>query len=140
MLLSIDPGADCGWALFLDGKLWKCGLRQMPAEWPAPITRLVVERPHTGITRARKKDIITLALRAGEVAGIWSYILRIAPEYLEPARWKGSLSKEQSHGLTKRKMRPEELAVFQSCCKELAESKHHNVLDAIGIGFYILRR
>lgn len=140
MLLTIDPGADCGWALWLGGELYQCGFRKMPATWPEPIARVVVERPHTGKTRARKKDVITLAIRAGEVGGIWSYITGIVPEYVEPNRWKGSQSKEISHRIIKAKLRPAELKKFQSDCKGMAESKRHNVLDAIGIGLYVLKR
>jgi hypothetical protein len=63
MLLAIDPGADCGWALFKEGVLVQCGFRQMPATGWEAITRIVIERPHTAQTKARKKDIITLAIR-----------------------------------------------------------------------------
>ena len=151
MLLSIDPGADLGWALFdpnaqpnprprftHQGLLVACGFRQFPSTWPAKITRLVVERPHTGQTRARKKDVITLALRAGEVAGIWSYITGIVPEYFEPATWKGSISKTISVARTRAKLYPEELRLIAGL--KLPKAKEHNVLDAIGIGLYILRR
>lgn len=140
MLLTIDPGADCGWALWRGKELYQCGFQKMPSTWPEPIARVVVERPHTGQTRARKRDIITLALRAGEVAGIWSYIAGIVPEYLEPNRWKGSMTKTISHDVVKGKLSPVELKQFQSDCKGLAEGKRHNVLDAIGIGLYVLKR
>lgn len=138
-LLTIDPGKDLGWALWQGGELAACGLGTFPGDC-ADIDRLVVERPHTGHTRARKQDVITLAIRAGEVAGIMSFLTGVPPEYLEPNRWKGSQSKEISARVTQSKLRPQELALFEEACRGIAEGKRHNVLDAIGIGLYVLKR
>jgi hypothetical protein len=138
MLLTIDPGADAGWALFdlSTKRLVQCGLRKMPTTWPKPIRRIVIERPHTAKTRARKKDIITLAVRAGELGGIWSYITGVVPEYIEPNRWKGSQTKDVSHRVTKSKLTLPETKLTLG----FPASTAHNVLDAIGIGLYVVKR
>lgn len=105
----------------------------MPSEWPKPIKRIVVERPHTGRTRARARDIVTLAIRAGEVGGIWSYITGVAPEYIEPGKWKGQLKKSLANKITKAKLSQREK-------KLLGKNVRHDVLDAIGIGLFSLGR
>jgi hypothetical protein len=140
MLLAIDSGANLGWALFSENKsLVACGLKQMPDPdtLPAPITRIVVEKPHAGKTRARAKDILTLAVRAGEVGGIWSYITGVTPEYIEPQRWKGQLPKKRCNEIVEAKLTPQEM-IFLNKIKPA--SAKHNVLDAIGIGLFIAGR
>lgn len=138
MLLAIDSGANTGWALFDSaGALRACGLKVMPDEWPEPITRIVVERPHTGRTHARAKDIITLAIRAGEVGGIWSYITGVTPEYIEPSRWKGQVPKKRMNEIVEAKLTPQELKLLNNIRPKSAQ---HNVLDAIGIGLFLVGR
>ena len=148
MLLAVDSGRDCGWALFSlppkgqplsGGALVACGLRDFLhyTHWPAPVTRIVVERQHPGRTRARVKDIITLAIRAGEVGGLLHYLTGVQPEYIEPNRWKGQLPKKRCNEIVEGLLRPEELAILN---KIKAKGTKHNVLDAIGIGLFLLLR
>lgn len=143
MILSIDSGNNTGWALFdpMTRQLLACGLRskasQLPESWQAPLTRVVIERPHTGKTRARAKDILTLAIRAGEVGGLLRYLSGIEPEYIEPNRWKGQLKKEISNKMVERKLNPEEAKLLNNIKPKSAQ---HNVLDAIGIGLFIVGR
>lgn len=138
MLLAIDPGADCGWALFdqTTKRLIQCGLRKMPdlsKEQLGRIRALVVERPHAGQGKASKKDIITLSIRAGELAGIWSYLTGVVPQYVEPQRWGGGVHKNIKNDRVLARLFPEELII-------LGPKKNHNVLDAIGIGLWKIRR
>jgi len=142
MLLTIDSGADLGWALFDPHTrlLAQCGFRNYPKTFIQPLTRLVIEKPHTGNTGARKKDVITLAVRAGEVGGLLRYLTKVEPEYITPNAWKGSTPKKISVERTRAKLCMRELSVLELNCGKLSLTKEHNVLDAIGIGLYALKR
>lgn len=134
-VLAIDSGGDWAWAYVAGGVLRGCGLRALPDPIP-PCTRLVIERPHTGVARASKKDLITLAIRAGEVGGVLRRLTGIEPEYIEPQRWKGSVDKKVMNARVRAKLKPEELAHLVG----LSKTKEHNVLDAIGIALYCVQR
>lgn len=136
MLLAIDSGKNTGWALFTkEGQLHSCGLKNVPGQAPGgqSITRVIIERPHTGRGRARARDIITLAIRAGEVGGVLRLQLGVEPEYIEPGRWKGQLKKKRTKEIAKEKLSPAELKIIGGGAK-------HDVWDAVGIGLYSVGR
>lgn len=140
MLVAIDPGANQGWALFdLDGRLVRCGLGAPPAA-----TYGVVERPviyPRGQQRARPRDIITLALRAGETAGALRAAGACVVEYVEPRVWKrGAIKKAVSHRRIRAKLTAAELRVVAAGSKGLSASKKLDVLDAVGIGLFTVGR
>lgn len=150
MILAIDSGANLGWAIFEDGKLLGCGLcrtteglhglaKEMifPPGGKTHIRRLIIERPHAGKTRARARDILTLAIRAGECGGVLRYTLGVEPEYIEPQTWKGQMPKTVCNRAVERKLSPEELRVLENIRPKSAK---HNVLDAVGIGLHALGR
>jgi hypothetical protein len=135
--LGVDPGADQGWALFdLDGRLIACGLGDVPR---GDVFGAVIERPviyPRGKQKARPRDVITLAIRAGETGGK----LRAAGvevEYVEPRTWKrGALRKSVSDSRIRAKLSAEEKKVLLAGCKGLCKTKAHNVVDAVGIGLF----
>lgn len=145
MLLAIDPGADTGWSLFDEpGRLVACGLgdpRDSGHVRAAKIRKLIVERPHQH-GRARPKDLITLALRAGRWAGVFGFKDEDV-DYIEPMVWKGTRNKDQTKPLILAKLAPyEEVIVKQAIAtggpkgRAMAEGKQHNMLDGIGIGLH----
>lgn len=126
-----------GWALFDEkGQLQGCGLRHLPPELP-PLKKIMIERPHTGRTRARARDILTLAIRAGEVGGVLRYLTGIEPEYIEPGKWKRQLPKKRCNDIVEAKLSPQEKSLLNKI-KPL--SAKHNVLDAVGIGLFLVGR
>jgi hypothetical protein len=145
MLLAIDPGADMGWARFDHGRLVGCGvggdLDGLDRCLWRP-TRVVLERPMIyphGRQKARPRDVITLALRAGERAGLYGLRYNVEPEYFEPDEWKGgSISKEAHHPRVWKRLADEEKRVASLAGQLVPEKKHHNMLDAIGIGLFAL--
>jgi hypothetical protein len=153
MILAIDSGANLGWARFDPQKkeMEACGLgakpiqrlfEPQPSDYPdrlytRNITRIVIERPHTGRSRARARDIITLAVRAGEVGGVLRYLLKVEPEYIEPVRWKGSMEKKICNRAVEAKLLPQEIQILNKCGNK---STRHNILDAIGIGLFCVGR
>jgi hypothetical protein len=141
MLAAIDPGEDQGWSVFDDdSRLVACGLGPLPARYT--IQRAVVEKPMIypgGRQRANPADVITLAVRAGEAGGT----LRLGGAevtYVEPARWKGSVSKDISHARIWAKLAPSEQTVVATSCRNLAPGKRHNVMDAVGLGLFAAGR
>lgn len=147
-LLAIDPGTATGWARFNDtGRLEACGLndraldasvtRVIPA---LGVTRAVIERPHSAKTLAPVKDIITLAIRAGEWGGTIRSSLGVEPEYIEPASWKGSLDKNKCQARVWARLTPDERALTDKAGSGIAPSKRHNMMDAIGIGLVAVGR
>ncbi len=142
MLLAIDPGADTGWARFdvATCRLEGCGLG---AAAPGPTSRVIVERPMIypgGRQKARPADVIKLATRAGEAAGLYARTAGIEPEYVEPHAWKGSVDKNISHARIWAKLTPAEQAIVSDAARGVAPSKRHNILDAVGIGLWGIGR
>lgn len=135
MLLAVDSGGNTGWALFDPSSkvLVACGLNKFPDRWEVPITRVVIERPHTGQTQARKRDIITLAIRAGEVGGVMRLLTGVEPEYIEPQKWKGQLPKKRCNDIVEARLSEPEKRLLNNIKPKGAK---HNVLDAIGIGLF----
>lgn len=142
MLLALDPGACTGWAFFTDtGQLQSCGLDNPP--YVGPTTRVVIERPHPHKTRAPVRDIITLAVRAGQLGGRYlSQGCQI--EYVEPGTWMGGAVKPDINqarieaALTDadRRVVPHE---GPRRLGGIPKSDRHNLIDAIGIGLWALR-
>lgn len=139
MILTIDSGGSTGWALFDPStkELVDCGLNKLPTIFQPPVTRIIIERPHAGKTRARARDILTLAIRAGEAGGLLRYLTNVEPEYIEPQRWKGQLPKKRCNELVEAKLFIQEKSLLNKI-KPL--SAKHNVLDAVGIGLYAVGR
>lgn len=149
-LLAIDPGAKAGHALFRHGALTYAGLGfPADADIPADAT-VVVERPciYPGRRqKARPRDIITLALTAGQIAGVLM-ARGLEVRYVEPAEWKGgAIGKEVSHARIKRRLTEDEHAVLEAAIatggyrgKRMAPTRQLDLLDAIGIGLWAIGR
>lgn len=144
MLLAIDPGADSGWALFENSTLRKAGLGAPALIKNAPLEKVVVERPMIypgGRQKARPRDVITLALKAGEVAGAWRSATGCDITYHEPDEWKGgAISKDMHQPRIWAALRDEEQEILSQACKGKAAGKRHNIIDAVGIGLYAVGR
>ena len=142
MLLSIDPGADAGWARFSDaGKLVACGLNEGAIH--AGTSRAVIERPMIypgGRQKARPADVITLAVRAGEWGGRVESFLSITPEYVEPSTWKGQVPKDVHQLRIWARLAPDEQELVATAGRGVSASKRHNIVDAVGIGLWALGR
>lgn len=137
MLLAIDPGTDLGWALFgPDRRLSRCGFGTPPREG---FEEAVIERPKIypqGRQKANPKDVITLALTAGEFGGRCKDA-NATVRYVEPDEWKGgSIPKEIHQPRIWAKLTDAEKSVLDVACKGMAPSKRHNVVDAVGIGLW----
>lgn len=149
MLLAIDPGQDTGWATFLDGQLSSCGLG------PPPVLRatcVVIEKPQVYRGRASKgdpNDLISLAILVGQYTE--RYASRGVPvDHVIPHTWKGSLPPGVCLSRIVEALTWSERAVLDTVISPLArkplgpdtleEGKRHNVIDAVGIGLWSMKR
>lgn len=150
-ILAFDPGALTGWALFelrtgakpRDAILVACGLKSPQAPMPAPqqaIEKVYSERPkYYPHSKVPARDLITLAIRAGECMG--PYLLAGADvHYYEPWEWKGSIDKKIHHPRLWGALSPNEQELVGMSLKGIAPSKRNNVMDGIGIGLFALGR
>lgn len=132
VVISIDPGTDSGWALF-DGLLQGCGLGQSPVAGDV----LVIERPQVYPDhKANPDDLITLAIDVGRRAALARCKTTI---YIRPRQWKGQVPKTIHNARVLAMLKPEETRTFLSLTQNVG-TKIHNVIDAIGLGLWYLRK
>jgi hypothetical protein len=139
-LLAIDPGAKTGWALFarVDGwRLQAAGIASPnDRTWPGlkKIDQIVIEapirpNPHT----PRPADILTLSRTIG------MYLERFhenAIELVDPHTWKGSVPKEIFTRRIEAALSPADRETCARLKFTYAASTVHNMLDAIGLGYW----
>lgn len=144
MLLTIDPGAKSGWAIFDNGVLVACGRDAPPPEWLEGVTHAVIEFPviYPHGKTANPNDIVKLAWTAGEQAGLLM-AHGIEVRTVEPRAWKGTLDKDVCCRRVWRRLQDHEAAVAAKWQPEdegkVKDAKTH-VLDAIGIGLNAVGR
>lgn len=145
MLLAIDPGTVTGWALFTSAKrLLACGLNDPSAcRWhvPSAFSKVVIERPkiYPGGRTKNPNDVLSVAINAGEWAGRYKH-QGCEIEYVEPSGWKGQTPKEIQHRRDWARLSLEEQDVVSAAGKSMPASKRHNMLDAVGIGLWAVRK
>jgi hypothetical protein len=142
MLLSIDPGADTGWALFEEtGRLSDCGLGEPSAYMHMlRVWDLIIEQPIVyPRAKSRPNDLITLALCAGELKGRLHREGRRA-EYVKPFEWKGQVPKKKHQPRIWAVLDEREHALLLRETGKVLEGEGHNIVDAVGIGLWRLGR
>lgn len=170
MLLAIDPGKQVGgYAIFDEtGTLIEAGvLRFKDSEEEAATLghgfacqvttlgyastwkRVMIERMEL---RRQKLEAVNDIIRLTELSGIFAGAFRAtcgiednlgAPEisYIEANRWTQGRDKAQNHPrIVARLRRDGELTAMHDALRGLAKQNHKEVLDAIGIGLWTLRR
>lgn len=151
MLLAIDPGADSGWAIFIDGRLSNCGLWSTgtpKGEYTRPsilvFDEVLIESPRLRPRGEKNPNaILLLARRAGEWGGRYA---SSPVKYITPNEWKKSTPDVISTQRTKNALDVDESRIVEWVFsrlpgkKGLAESRRHNVYDAIGIGLWAVKR
>jgi hypothetical protein len=152
-ILAIDPGLRfCGVAIGSGDKLEACALIASPdktnrsgAAWGAmaravrdwadaqgPFYRVRCETPmqyqfgHHGGKKVDPDDILQIQGVVGALSALYNNV-----ETLYPYQWKGQLPKEVGYNRVRSKLSEEELAILDAA--KCAESKRHNIGDAVGI-------
>ena len=159
-VLTVDPGKrSLAWALWWAGNMPK-SLRDVgyigrtlrdvgyiewkdATEFETPLHSLrlfVAARPDLVVVevpciypRERVKapnDLIDLAVVAGACATLGP--LRL----VRPAEWKGQTPKEICNARTRASLSAAEVKVLDGRLAGIAKSKHHHVLDAVGMGLW----
>jgi hypothetical protein len=143
-MLCIDPGNCSGLALFHGGRLVWCGDYAADpsgppfAHLPIGASHVLIERPTIyplDKMRGDPNDLIKVALTAGRWAEAAARIGCVV-EYVEPRTWKGQTPKE----IHNRRVTAQLDAREQTVIPQLPATRLHNVIDAIGLGLWKLRR
>lgn len=153
LLLTIDPGATMGWALFLGGKLiasghctkkafyvWQLSPQAIRAGCVLPPLPEDVEGAHLlgempvfysqgqGKRKSKPNDLIKLGIILGEYVQLYRRKVDVV-EFVTAQEWKGSVDKEICHNRAIRVLDPDE---------QMPEN--HNARDAVVMGLWKLGR
>lgn len=154
MLVSLDPGKKgAGVAIFEDhvlsaaffatGSDWDrtawSAWNYIRVNYPAEVWRqadVVIEIMHYNERQTKKvNDLIAVAHMAGAFAGYMGEHANLIKK--KPYQWKGGLPKSVVTERVKKRLSHEERSRIEMPRRQ---SLHHNVWEAVGIGFRYLRR
>jgi len=150
-IVAVDPGAhSIAWAAFEETRLRGCDFdeagdrQELAGKIHQRMSRLlrdgfqaVIELPQIYDQRRWRgdpNDLVMVAVTVGMVA----QVMNGRAELVHPHDWKGSRSKEIDHPVTLGLLDETELHILESV--KVLKSKHHNILDAIGIGLWKVGR
>ena len=95
-MISIDPGARTGWAVWRDGTLVACGACAPQSLPLGPYDECVIEWPRERRGgHASVASLVTLGAHAGEALG---RIGATSPRRVDPSEWKGQVPKPERGG------------------------------------------
>lgn len=146
-MVCIDPGTQCaGYATFSeeDKAMISCGVfrgndwMDTAARVPdfGKVDKLVIEDPRVyPITNVDPNNLMILAKAVGAIV---ANVKAIHTKLVTPSRWKKSVPKKIHQKRILRGMTPEETQILENCL--CPKSLKHNVIDAVGIGLWELRR
>lgn len=134
-LISYDPGEWAGFAFWRQAILISCGKGEATG---ADYCACELPRIYPmGKSRARPNDLIKLAATAGRLTAPWPEDKLI---WVPPHDWKGQVPQDileeriwEALSLVERQRLNEVVSLY-------AKGKRHNILDAVGIGLYVLKR
>lgn len=159
MLIALDPGLrDAGLAAFdKDGQLvaaqWvRCDNGEGPTQWRAMADALCAAVEQIGAPRvlcvelmqpnakrpATLPRILQLAYTTGAFIGQYGEDVEVCA--VDPHLWTAGLDKKRNHPRILARLSPAEQAVLGAALAKTMATKHKEVIDAVGIGLYVLRR
>ena len=115
------------------GKNWIHTVRAVPA---MEVDKLLIEDQQ--VYRNSGVDANSLLAVARVVGGVAFHVKPGKIELVRPARWKGQVPKEICNRRTVAKLTPSEKVLLE--LSNCPASLEHNLLDAIGIGLWAIRR
>lgn len=155
LLVAFDPGGHAGFAVFVKGRLVKCGHGKHHKFLAAPVWKyskggvFIVERPKSYPGKKSKQDpnaLMQTDFRAGEITQLYrmsGYSLEVV---CPPNEWKGTIGKPEKgeqYEIERRvldRLDDEERALLYQSSSAKSGSLDDNMIDAIGIGLWRLRR
>ncbi len=150
LILGVDPGLCTGLCVYdtTKGQIWAGLMGDVALETRARYSNLCfIEKPriYPGPRQhADPNDIVTLAVRAGEIAGRFkAENTGMVVQYVFPQDWKRGLDKKVAHARLLDPWGPSKMPTLTDRERgmianvlALPESKKHNALDAIGIALF----
>lgn len=137
-LVSVDPGAHTGWALWSHSMfkpvLLACGVGHPPYENAAKVAiELPQVYPHSPVN---PNNLVTLAFLAGRYIGDYGG----EAEFMYPHEWKSSLPKNVSENRCRMRLSREELAVTAAAEAVVPKGQQNDMWDSIGIGLVAFQK
>lgn len=145
MIVAIDPGKHAsGWAAFHGGELQLCGYTGSHKTVVATLEPIfgtpelvIIEAPRVYDRRRWKgdpNDLIDISIAGGILVGA---LRPEAIKIIRPQDWKGQTPKDIQAERTLAKLTEAERLQLEGVT---TKSKLHNVIDAVGIGLWELKR
>lgn len=157
-IIAVDPSWEAtGWASFWKGKLDECGVITNGGSWQKLAKRMRIARHHMHwnddarviievpvirpqrVERANPNNLMKVAVVAGmALASFYSVTGEV--EIISPQRWKGNRPKNVDNAYTLQLLSSPEKHTYKASVFELPAGIHNNVIDAIGIGLWAIKR
>lgn len=139
--IAVDPGDNAGIATFHDGRLASIELVKDAVErcwrWKGQKGLPVIcEMPEKFFNSpASVQSLLTLSFTAGYLVSALhpSWVRKVTPR-----EWKGQRPKAVDNALVQHLLNDQERHILRA--SRISETQKHNVVDAIGIGLWYLRR
>jgi len=144
IVLSIDPGTKAiGWAYWVNGKLSDCGIArgknwiESVEDLPRiEVSRLVVEDQQIyKSSPVDAHDLLAVARVVGAVVVLYD---AASVKLVRPSEWKGQVPKVVCNRRTIERLSEAERDILTR--KPYGKTLLHNLLDAVGIGLWELKR
>lgn len=146
-VISIDPvtlGAkgNCGgWAVFKHKRLFKAGFYRHLADLPSsPGAVPVVEIPQVYDYSKSKGNPNQLIRLAFDSARACSAISEADPWQVTPNQWKGQTPKGIVEKRVREALYSTEVLALHCGLDTCRKSWHHNIIEAVGIGLWFIKR
>lgn len=156
VLVSVDPGLrQAGLAVFRDGQLasvcyvgvddgegpqqWRAMGTALADACPADTTRIAVEemRPRRNMAEAVPR-IMQLVGVTGCFLGNWD--MSVPAELVDPHVWTAGLAKTANAARIRARLSADEQAALAAGLAKCPKPNHKELVDAVGIGLFTLRR
>lgn len=157
--VSVDPGEKrCGYAVFTDGQLVHVGavvtppqseqwlrtalyLSQEIGSWAKLGYRLYVEemKIRRGWERAHG-SMLEISRMTGALGAFWTVGEGLTPRLVDPAKWTKRAGKGEHQQKTKELLDEKEKTLLESYMARYETECHSEMVDAVGIGLYVLGR
>lgn len=150
-LVSIDPGVRAlGVCVWQDGELWLAHLSRTKArklseqieyhrtncELAIRLDGAAVESMAYRPTDSTPQDLINVQSVGCALGASMARKLRLYPA----SEWKGSIEKRIHHARIVEGLMPTERAILDLALRKCPKAHHKEILDALGIGLYHLKR
>lgn len=155
LLVVFDPGGKLGYAVFVHGRLVACGHGKHRQHLAVPVWKyskggiFLVERPKSYPGKKSKQDpnaLMQTDFRAGELTQLYRMCGYEVEEVCPPNAWKGTIGKPEAgeqYEIERRvleRLDEEELELLYQNSSAKSGKLDDNMIDAIGIGLWRLRR